>query len=57
MTIEAGRRQGSYEVIAQVGAGRMREVYQAHDTRLGREMAIKVLPANFMNDPERQLRS
>ncbi len=53
MTIAAGTRLGSYEVLAQIGAGGMGEVYRAHDTKLGRDVAIKVLPANFVNDPER----
>jgi len=53
MTIAAGTRLGTYEVVAQIGAGGMGEVYRAHDTKLGREVAIKVLPANFVNDPER----
>jgi Tol biopolymer transport system component len=53
MTIAAGTRLGSYEVVAQVGAGGMGEVYRARDTKLGRDVAIKVLPANFVNDPER----
>src|SRR4029077_13472333 len=52
MTIAAGTRLGLYEVAAQIGAGGMGEVYQAHDTKLGRDVAIKVLPANFVNDPE-----
>ncbi len=53
MAIPAGTRLGSYEVVAQIGAGGMGEVYRAHDTKLGRDVAIKVLPANFVNDPER----
>jgi Tol biopolymer transport system component len=53
MTIAAGTRLGSYEVVAQIGAGGMGEVYRAHDSKLGRDVAIKVLPANFVNDPER----
>jgi serine/threonine protein kinase len=53
MTIAAGTRLGSYEVVAQIGAGGMGEVYRAHDTKLARDVAIKVLPANFVNDPER----
>jgi Tol biopolymer transport system component len=53
MTIAAGTRLGSYEVVAQIGAGGMGEVYRARDTKLGRDVAIKVLPVNFVNDPER----
>ncbi len=51
MTIAAGTRLGSYEVLAQIGAGGMGEVYQAHDTKLGRDVAIKVLPEAFAHDP------
>ena len=51
--IQAGRCLGSYEVVAQIGAGGMGEVYQAHDTKLGRDVAIKVLPEAFAHDPER----
>jgi len=53
MTILPSTRLGSYEVVAQIGAGGMGEVYRAHDTKLARDVAIKVLPANFVNDPER----
>src|SRR6202045_3023842 len=53
MTISAGTKLGSYEVTAQIGAGGMGEVYQAHDTKLGRDVAIKVLPEAFAHDPER----
>src|ERR1700694_2661792 len=53
MPLSAGTKLGSYEVLAQIGAGGMGEVYQAHDTKLGRDVAIKVLPTNFVNDPER----
>ncbi|MGA9751429.1 MAG: protein kinase [Acidobacteriota bacterium] len=48
-----GTRLGPYEIIASVGAGGMGEVYRARDTRLGREVAIKVLPAKFAQDAER----
>jgi hypothetical protein len=48
-----GTRLGAYEVIAAIGAGGMGEVYRARDTRLGREVAIKILPAAFASDPER----
>jgi eukaryotic-like serine/threonine-protein kinase len=51
--IAAGSHLGSYEVVAQIGAGGMGEVYQAHDTKLGRDVAIKVLPEAFAHDPER----
>jgi serine/threonine protein kinase/Tol biopolymer transport system component len=53
VAIISGTRLGSYEVVAQIGAGGMGEVYRAHDTKLARDVAIKVLPANFVNDPER----
>src|SRR6202521_4983616 len=42
-----------YRIIDKIGAGGMGEVYQAHDTKLGREVAIKVLPEAFAHDPER----
>jgi Tol biopolymer transport system component len=53
MTIAAGTHLGSYEVLAPIGSGGMGEVYQAHDTKLGRDVAIKVLPETFAHDPER----
>jgi len=53
MPILPGRRLGPYEILSAIGAGGMGEVYQAHDTKLGRDVAVKVLPANFVNDPER----
>jgi eukaryotic-like serine/threonine-protein kinase len=53
MPISTGTRLGSYEVAAPIGAGGMGEVYQAHDTKLGRDVAIKVLPEAFAHDPER----
>jgi eukaryotic-like serine/threonine-protein kinase len=56
MPLTSGTRLGSYEVIAQIGAGGMGEVYQAHDTKLGRDVAIKVLPEAFAHDPERLAR-
>src|SRR5271167_3065986 len=53
MALAAGTKLGSYEVVAQIGAGGMGEVYLAHDTKLGRDVAIKVLPEAFAHDPER----
>jgi len=53
MAIAPGRRLGPYEILSAIGAGGMGEVYRARDSKLGRDVAIKVLPANFVNDPER----
>jgi hypothetical protein len=47
-----GTRLGPYEIVAAIGAGGMGEVYRAHDTRLGRDVAIKVLPSGLAADPE-----
>jgi dipeptidyl aminopeptidase/acylaminoacyl peptidase len=56
MTFPAGTRLGPYEVVASVGAGGMGEVYRARDVRLGREVAVKTLPALAASDPERRAR-
>src|SRR6202521_4764769 len=53
MPLSAGAKLGSYEVVSAIGAGGMGEVYQAHDTKLGRDVAIKVLPEAFAHDAER----
>ena len=53
MTVSAGQKIGPYEVLGQIGAGGMGEVYRAHDARLGRDVAIKVLPSSFSSDPGR----
>jgi Tol biopolymer transport system component len=53
MSLAPGMRLGSYEILAPIGAGGMGEVYRARDSRLGRDVAIKTLPAAFTNDGER----
>jgi len=53
VTLAPGSRLGPYEVLAQIGAGGMGEVWRARDTRLGRDVAIKVLPASFSADADR----
>ncbi len=53
MPIAPGSRLGPYEILAQIGAGGMGEVYRAKDPRLSRDVAIKVLPASFSEDAER----
>jgi eukaryotic-like serine/threonine-protein kinase len=56
MAIEAGTRLAQYEIIAKLGGGGMGEVYRARDTKLDREVAIKVLPEKLSQDPERLAR-
>src|SRR5215468_12036927 len=53
MTVAAGSRLGPYEILSPLGAGGMGEVYRAKDPRLGREVAIKVLPASLSKDADR----
>jgi len=54
--LSSGTRLGPHEIVRLVGAGGMGEVYEARDTRLDRVVAVKVLPAEFGNDPERRTR-
>ena len=54
--LSAATRLGPYEVVGPIGVGGMGEVYRARDTRLGREVAIKVLPTERLSDPHRRAR-
>jgi len=56
MSLGPGGRVASYEITSPLGAGGMGEVYRAKDTKLGRDVALKILPASFTNDPERVAR-
>src|ERR1700693_788486 len=56
MALQPGTRLGSFEVLDPLGKGGMGEVYRARDMRLGRDVAIKVLPEAFAKDPERLAR-
>ena len=56
MTLAAGSKLGPYEILGQIGAGGMGEVYRARDPRLSREVAIKLLPASLSRDPDRMRR-
>ena len=56
MPLTSGTRLGSYEVLSPLGAGGMGEVYRAHDFRLGRDVAIKLLPEALASSPERLAR-
>ena len=53
MALASGTRLGPYEIVAPVGSGGMGEVYRARDTKLKREIAIKILPEEFSPDPDR----
>ncbi len=56
MALEPGTTLGSYQVTAKIGEGGMGEVYRARDTKLDRDVALKVLPEAFTSDPDRLAR-
>src|SRR5579863_8130837 len=56
MALSAGEKLGPYQILAPIGAGGMGEVYSARDTKLDRDVAIKVLPAALAQNPERLAR-
>ena len=56
MLLKPGGRLGPYEILDAIGAGGMGKVYRAHDSRLGRDVAIKILPDTVASDPERRAR-
>jgi eukaryotic-like serine/threonine-protein kinase len=53
MSLAAGTRLGPYEIVRAIGAGGMGEVYRARDTRLSRDVAVKVIPSDVSADPSR----
>ena len=53
MALQPGTRLGPYEIAAQIGVGGMGEVYRARDTKLDRDVVVKVLPESLAGDPDR----
>src|ERR1700682_4742468 len=56
MPLQSGEKLGPYEIVAPIGAGGMGEVYRAKDTRLGRDVALKILPVEMAQDHDRLAR-
>jgi len=56
MIVSVGHRLGRFEILAQLGAGGMGDVYRARDSQLGRDVAIKMLPTAFAGNPDRRRR-
>src|SRR6186997_1551213 len=56
LVLTPGTRLGPYEIVAPLGAGGMGEVYRARDTKLDRDVALKILPESFASDPDRLMR-
>src|SRR6266571_5092497 len=56
MALQPGKRLGNFEILGPLGKGGMGEVYRARDSRLGRDVAIKILPESFAKDPTRAAR-